>query len=100
QCFGTGTGTVCVTKTLPHLVGGGGYSSVIEVINTSNATESVSASFFNQDGSASTATYAMSVNGAASTTFIGSTTAAVGLPVNGIAVITLSNTGTTFVNWG
>ncbi len=68
---GTGTGTVCVTKTLPHLVGGGGYSSVIEVINTSNATEGVSASFFNQDGSESTATYSMSIDGAASTTFIG-----------------------------
>src|SRR5579883_2364568 len=47
---GTGTETVTVTKTLPHVVGGGGYSSVIEVINTSGSTESVTASFFTQTG--------------------------------------------------
>jgi hypothetical protein len=96
---GTGTGTVTITKTLPHLVGGGGYSSVIEVINTSAATESVTASFFDQKGNASTAAYTASVNGTAATNFTGSM-AAVSLPVNGTLIISLPNTGGTIVNWG
>jgi hypothetical protein len=95
----SGTGTGNITKTLPHLVGGGGYSSVIEVINTSATTESVSASFFDQKGNVSTAGFTSSLNGAAPTTFTGSMSA-VSLPVNGILVITLPNTGATIVNWG
>ena len=95
----TGTSTVCVTKTLPHLVGGGGYSSVIEVVNTSSTTESVSATFYTQSGSTSTATYSASLSGAAATTFTG-TMAAVSLPANQILVITLPNNGNTIVNWG
>jgi hypothetical protein len=96
---GTGTGTVSITKTLPHLVGGGGYSSVIEVINTSAATESVTASFFDQKGNASTVGYTSSLNGAAPTAFTGSMPG-VSLPVNGTLVITLPNAGDTIVNWG
>lgn len=96
----TGTSTVCFTKTLPHMVGGGGYTSIVEIVNTSSSAANVTASFFNQDGTASALTYSLSVNGTSST-FAGSTPAPVSVPVNGILVITLPNTGAAIaVNWG
>src|SRR5215475_14438446 len=42
----TGTATACISKTLPHVVGGGGYASIIEIVNTGAVTASISAAFF------------------------------------------------------
>lgn len=92
-----GSGAACITKTLPDVVAGSGYSSVIEIINTSTVTESITASFFNTDGSTSTATYSMTVGGGTSSTFTGSTS--LSLPANQILVLSLPNTEST-INWG
>jgi hypothetical protein len=96
----TGTATACISKTLPHVVGGGGYASTIEIVNTGSVTASISAAFFNQDGTASTLTYATNLNGT-NATFTGAMTSALSVPVNAILVITLANTGNAIVvNWG
>src|SRR5262249_40354693 len=91
---------VGVTKTVPHVVGGGGYTSIIEVINTGSVTAGVSASFFNQNGSPSTLNYSTNLAGTIST-FSGSMSSPVSVPPGGNLVITLPNTGSsTVVNWG
>jgi hypothetical protein len=95
-----GTGHTSIVKALAHVVGGQGYASIVEIVNTGSVAANISASFFNRDGKASTASYTLNQNGTTAT-FIGSMPSPVSVPSNGILVITLPNTASAMVaNWG
>lgn len=102
----TGGGTTTpttVSKIIPQIAFGSfdglnNYLTTIIIINDGTAAVNVSATFYNQNGTPSTAVYTKNVNGVF-TTFTGAM-ASSSLAVNNVLVITSPSTGTGGVNWG
>jgi hypothetical protein len=100
---GSGT-TAGITKIIPQIALGSydngvtRYTTYIQVINTGSTTATVSGSFYNPNGTPSTAPITALVDGVTSS--VVGTLAPTSLAVNRSLVLTATSTGAGVVNWG